>query len=131
MKLRSTRSCSRSKPPASRPERTSGLGLDTASSEFYHDGKYELASEKRSFDSLGFVDYLAKLADSYPIVSIEDGMAEDDWEGWKLLTDRLGSSVQLVGDDLFVTNTEILKEGHRKEGGELDSDQAESNRYAD
>jgi enolase len=87
------------------------LGLDTASSEIYHDGKYELAFENRSFDSLGFVDYLAKLADSYPIVSIEDGMAENDWEGWKLLTDRLGGRLQLVGDDLFVTNTEILKEG--------------------
>ena len=93
------------------PGKDIGLGLDTASSEFFHDGKYVLASENRSFDSQGFVDYLAKLAEGYPIVSIEDGMSEGDWEGWKLLTDRLGSSVQLVGDDLFVTNTEILKEG--------------------
>lgn len=87
------------------------LGLDTASSEFFIDGKYELASETRSFDSLGFVEYLAKLADSYPIVSIEDGMAENDWDGWNLLTQRLGDRLQLVGDDLFVTNTAILREG--------------------
>ncbi|ASV98814.1 phosphopyruvate hydratase [Paraburkholderia aromaticivorans] len=87
------------------------LGLDTASSEFFIDGKYELASEARSFDSLGFVEYLAKLADSYPIVSIEDGMAENDWDGWNLLTQRLGDRLQLVGDDLFVTNTAILREG--------------------
>jgi enolase len=96
------------------PGKDIGLGLDTASSEFFHDGKYVLASENRSFDSQGFVDYLAKLAEGYPIVSIEDGMSEGDWEGWKLLTDRLGSRVQLVGDDLFVTNTEILKEGIEK-----------------
>jgi enolase len=93
------------------PGKDIGLGLDTASSEFFHDGKYVLASENRSFDSQAFVDYLAKLADGYPIVSIEDGMSEGDWEGWKLLTDRLGGRMQLVGDDLFVTNTEILKEG--------------------
>ncbi|MDR5815242.1 phosphopyruvate hydratase [Caballeronia sp. LZ033] len=93
------------------PGKDIGLGLDTASSEFFHDGKYVLTSENRSFDSQAFVDYLAKIADGYPIVSIEDGMSEGDWEGWKLLTDRLGGRVQLVGDDLFVTNTEILKEG--------------------
>ncbi|MDR5760177.1 phosphopyruvate hydratase [Caballeronia sp. LZ035] len=93
------------------PGKDIGLGLDTASSEFFHDGEYVLASENRSFDSRAFVDYLAKLADGYPIVSIEDGMSEGDWEGWKLLTDRLGGRVQLVGDDLFVTNTAILKEG--------------------
>jgi enolase len=87
------------------------LGLDTASSEFFIDGKYELTSEKRSFDSLGFVDYLGKLADSYPIVSIEGGMAENNWDGWSLLTQRLGDRMQLVGDDLFVTNTAILREG--------------------
>ncbi|MDB5761957.1 MAG: phosphopyruvate hydratase [Herminiimonas sp.] len=93
------------------PGRDISLGLDVASSEFFIDGRYELASEGRSFDSLGFVSYLAKLADSYPIVSIEDGMAENDWHGWKLLTERLGKRLQLVGDDLFVTNTEILREG--------------------
>src|SRR5262249_47450522 len=84
------------------------LGLDVASSEFHEAGQYRLASESRSFDSAGFVDYLARWVDDYPIVTIEDGMAEDDWQGWRLLTQRLGGRVQLVGDDLFVTNTEIL-----------------------
>jgi enolase len=87
------------------------LGLDVASSEFYKDGCYELASEGRSFDAPGFVDYLAALVDRYPIVTIEDGMDESDWEGWGTLTDRLGERVQLVGDDLFVTNTGILSRG--------------------
>lgn len=87
------------------------LGLDCASSEFYKDGKYHLESEGRSFDADGFSDYLADLAGRYPILSIEDGMAEGDWDGWKLLTDKLGDRVQLVGDDLFVTNTSIFKEG--------------------
>ncbi|KAB7627940.1 phosphopyruvate hydratase [Alkalilimnicola sp. S0819] len=87
------------------------LALDVASSEFYKDGKYVLESEGKSFDAAGFVDFLAGLVDRYPIVSIEDGMAEDDWEGWKLLTERLGEKVQLVGDDLFVTNTAILQQG--------------------
>ncbi len=87
------------------------LGLDAASSEFYKDGKYVLASEGKSFDAAGFVDFLANWVDQYPIISIEDGMDEGDWDGWKLLTERLGSRVQLVGDDLFVTNTRILREG--------------------
>ena len=87
------------------------LGLDCASSEFYKDGKYVIESEGLSLDSAGFTDYLANLADKYPILSIEDGMAENDWEGWKRLTERLGKSHQLVGDDLFVTNTRILREG--------------------
>jgi enolase len=87
------------------------LGLDVASSEFYKDGHYELASEGKRFDSAQFVDYLARWVDAYPIVTIEDGMAEGDWDGWELLTARLGSRVQLVGDDLFVTNTEILRQG--------------------
>ena len=90
------------------------LGLDVASSEFYKDGKYVLAGEGRSFDSAGFADYLAKLASRYPIITIEDGMSEGDWAGWKLLTEKLGRSVQLVGDDLFVTNTKILAEGIEK-----------------
>jgi enolase len=90
------------------------LGLDCASSEFYKDGKYILASEKLELDSTGFADYLANLAGKYPIVTIEDGMAEGDWNGWKILTDKLGKNVQLVGDDLFVTNTKILKEGISK-----------------
>jgi enolase len=87
------------------------LGLDVASSEFYKDGKYHLEGEGRSFDSAGFADYLAGLASRYPIITIEDGMAEGDWSGWKVLTEKLGSKLQLVGDDLFVTNTKILKEG--------------------
>ncbi len=87
------------------------LGLDVASSEFFKDGKYHLEGEGRSFDSAGFADYLAGLASRYPIITIEDGMAEGDWTGWKGLTDKLASRMQLVGDDLFVTNTKILKEG--------------------
>ncbi|HXS29512.1 MAG TPA: phosphopyruvate hydratase, partial [Steroidobacteraceae bacterium] len=87
------------------------LGLDVASSEFFRDGKYHLEGEGRSFDSAGFADYLAGLASRYPIITIEDGMAEGDWTGWKGLTDKLGKKVQLVGDDLFVTNTKILQEG--------------------
>jgi enolase len=87
------------------------LGLDVASSEFYADGRYRLASENRDFDAAGFTDFLAGLADDYPIVTIEDGMDESDWDGWALLTERLGRRVQLVGDDLFVTNTRILQRG--------------------
>ena len=87
------------------------LGLDVASSEFHKGGLYELASEGKRFDSAQFVDYLARWVDAYPIVTIEDGMAEDDWDGWELLTAKLGRRVQLVGDDLFVTNTEILQQG--------------------
>ena len=87
------------------------IGLDCASSEFYRDGRYDLASEGRKFSAEEFTDYLANWVDQYPILTIEDGMAEDDWEGWKLLTDRLGGRVQLVGDDLFVTNTSILQQG--------------------
>ncbi len=87
------------------------LGLDAASSEFYADGQYTLASEGKSFDAAGFVNYLANWVNQYPIISIEDGMDESDWEGWKLLTEKLGDKVQLVGDDLFVTNTKILQQG--------------------
>ncbi len=90
------------------------LALDCASSEFYKDGQYQLSGEGKSFDSEGFADYLSGLCDRYPIVSIEDGMDESDWDGWKVLTDKLGSKVQLVGDDLFVTNTKILKQGIEK-----------------
>jgi enolase len=87
------------------------LGLDVASSEFFRDGRYEFESEGRSFTPAQFVDYLASLVDKYPIVTVEDGMAEGDWDGWSLLTQRLGRRIQLVGDDLFVTNTKILHEG--------------------
>ena len=90
------------------------IGLDCAASEFYKDGKYHLAGEGLQLTSEQLVDYLANLAENYPIVSIEDGMAEGDWDGWKLLTDRLGDKIQVVGDDLFVTNTRILKEGIKK-----------------
>ncbi len=94
-----------------RPGEDIWLALDAASSEFYREGRYVLASEGAEYDSAGFVDYLAAWVEKYPILSIEDGMAEDDWEGWKLLTERLGKRVQLVGDDLFVTNPAILQEG--------------------
>ncbi|MCL7930243.1 phosphopyruvate hydratase [Halomonas llamarensis] len=87
------------------------LALDCASSEFYKNGRYELAGEGKQYDAEGFADYLAGLCADYPIVSIEDGMDESDWDGWKALTDKLGDKVQLVGDDLFVTNTKILKRG--------------------
>ncbi len=87
------------------------LALDCASTEFYKDGKYALAGEGKSLDGGGMVKYLADLVARYPIVSIEDGMAEDDWQGWKALTDAIGAKCQLVGDDLFVTNTKRLKEG--------------------
>jgi enolase len=87
------------------------LALDCASSGFYEDGEYTLASEGLSMTAEQFVDYLAEWVEKYPIVSIEDGMAENDWDGWKLLTRRLGKKVQLVGDDLFVTNTKYLKQG--------------------
>lgn len=87
------------------------LALDCASSEFYRDGKYHLTSEGKQFTSAQFADYLAALAKKYPIISIEDGMDESDWDGWKILTEKLGGQIQLVGDDLFVTNTEILQKG--------------------
>ncbi|MFP5430768.1 MAG: phosphopyruvate hydratase [Gammaproteobacteria bacterium] len=87
------------------------LALDCAASEFYKDGKYHLEGEGKTFTSAEFVDYLADLANRYPIISIEDGLDESDWDGWKLLTDKIGDKVQLVGDDLFVTNPAILKRG--------------------
>ncbi|GEK10673.1 phosphopyruvate hydratase [Pseudoalteromonas sp. McH1-7] len=87
------------------------LALDCAASEFYVDGKYDLKGEGKTFDSEGFAGFLADLAARYPIVSIEDGLDESDWAGWKILTDKIGDKVQLVGDDLFVTNTKILKRG--------------------
>ncbi|OGT76019.1 MAG: phosphopyruvate hydratase [Gammaproteobacteria bacterium RIFCSPLOWO2_12_47_11] len=87
------------------------LGVDAASSEFYRGGRYTLASENKVLDSEEFLDYLMPWLDKYPIITMEDGMAEEDWDGWKLMTERLGKNVQLVGDDLFVTNTEILQEG--------------------
>jgi enolase len=94
-----------------KPGRDVYLGLDVASSEFFKDGVYHLESEGRQFTPAQFVDYLDGLAGRYPIITIEDGMGEGDWDGWSLLTQRLGRKIQLVGDDLFVTNTKILHEG--------------------
>ena len=90
------------------------LALDCAASEFYCDGVYDLSGEGKQFNSEHFTDYLADLTRSHPIISIEDGLDESDWDGWKMLTDKIGDKVQLVGDDLFVTNTKILKEGIEK-----------------
>ena len=90
------------------------LGLDCAATEFYKDGKYRFEAEKLAYSSPQLVDLLATWCDKYPIVSVEDGMAEGDWEGWELLTERLGATVQLVGDDVFVTNTRILAEGIKR-----------------
>jgi enolase len=87
------------------------LGLDVASSEFYKEGKYLLASENKAYDAEGFSDLLVSWVDQYPIITIEDGMDEGDWDGWKILTDKLGKRIQLVGDDLFVTNPKIFQEG--------------------
>ncbi len=96
------------------PGRQIALGLDCASSEFYKEGKYHLGAEGLSLSSTDLTNLLATWCDKYPIISIEDGMAENDWDGWKILTDRLGKKIQLVGDDLFVTNTKILREGISK-----------------
>ena len=93
------------------PGKQVSLGLDCASSEFYKDGKYHLESEGKTYSAEEFIQYLAAWVDKYPIITIEDGVAEDDWHGWAQLTAKLGSNVQLVGDDLFVTNTEILERG--------------------
>lgn len=93
------------------PGKEVAIALDAASSEFYSDGRYHLGAESLSLDSAEFADYLERWVSRYPILSIEDGMAEDDWEGWSLLTRKLGDSVQLTGDDLFVTDPEILRQG--------------------
>ena len=90
------------------------LALDCAASEFYKEGSYQLSGEGKSFSSEEFSDYLGQLAEDYPVISIEDGLDESDWDGWKYLTTKLGDKIQLVGDDLFVTNTKILKEGIEK-----------------
>jgi enolase len=94
-----------------RPQKDICLGFDVASNELYRDGKYHLSGENRTLTAEELVDYLTRFVDQYPIVSIEDGMAEDDWHGWELLTKRLGKRIQLVGDDLFVTNTTLLQKG--------------------
>ncbi len=94
-----------------RPGEDVMLALDCAATEYYRDGRYHMAGEGTTLDAAGMVKYLADLAARYPILSIEDGMAEDDWEGWQALTRELGATVQLVGDDLFVTDTARLREG--------------------
>ncbi|MCC6923118.1 MAG: phosphopyruvate hydratase [Nitrosomonas sp.] len=96
------------------PGRDVAIAVDCASSEYFSDGKYHLSSDGLSLTSAQFVDYLASWVDKYPIISIEDGMSELDWNGWELLTNRLGKAVQLVGDDIFVTNTRILQEGIKR-----------------
>ena len=97
-----------------KPDEDIALALDAASTEFYKDGKYVMTGEGKTLDSGGMVDYLADLANRYPIISIEDGMAEDDWDGWTALTKKIGDKVQLVGDDLFVTNPNRLATGLEK-----------------
>jgi len=94
-----------------KPGKQISIAIDSAASGFFKDGKYYLASEKKTLTAAQLVDYYADLADRYPIVSVEDGLAEDDWDGWKLLTEKLDEKIQLVGDDLFVTNTERLLKG--------------------
>ncbi len=107
------------------------LGLDCAASEFYKDGKYHLDGEGLTLSAAEFTNLLATWCDKYPIISIEDGMAENDWDGWAILTDALGKKVQLVGDDLFVTNTKILKRRHPEEHRQLDPDQDQPDRHPD
>jgi enolase len=96
------------------PGKQVAIALDCAASEFYENGAYQLASEGKSLSSTEFAEYLAGLVDRYPIISIEDGMAEGDWDGWKILTERLDGQVQLVGDDVFCTNPKIIREGIRR-----------------
>ncbi len=107
------------------------LALDCASTEFYKDGKYNFHGEGRVLDSAGMARYLEDLVNRFPIISIEDGMAEDDWAGWKALTELIGKRCQLVGDDLFVTNTERLVAGHRDRHRQLDPGQGQPDRLAD
>ena len=107
------------------------LGLDAASTEFFKDGVYDLESEGRKFNSSEFADYLAGLVAKYPIVTIEDGMSEGDWDGWAILTRKLGSKIQLVGDDIVRDQHQDLRRRDRQEDRQCHSHQAESNRYAD
>ncbi len=107
------------------------IAMDPASSELYQDGAYQLAGEGRTLSSAEMVDYWVDLVGRYPIVSIEDGMAEDDWDGWAALTAALGDRVQLVGDDLFVTNEERLAPGHRPRRGQRHPDQGQPDRHPD
>jgi enolase len=94
-----------------RPGKDIGIGLDAAASEFYKNGKYVFASENREMSPAELIDYYESLIDKYPLVSIEDGLAEGDWDNWELMTERLGNRIQIVGDDIFVTNPDIFKQG--------------------
>ena len=114
-----------------KPGKDIALGLDCAATEFFHDGAYRYESEGKSRTIEEQAQYLAKLAADYPIVTIEDGMSEEDWEGWKILTDLLGKKIQLVGDDIFVTNVERLSKGIDEGVAQLDPDQGQSDRLAD
>ena len=114
-----------------RPGEDIYLGVDAASSEFYKDGTYRLDAEDKTLSSAQFADYLTRWVRKYPVLSIEDGMAEQDWSGWKLLTRSTGDTVQLVGDDIFVTNPEILKRGIERGHRQLDSHQGQPDRHAD
>ncbi len=105
------------------------IAIDAAASEFYRDGRYHLAGENRVLDGEAFTSYLADLCDRYPIISVEDGMAEDDWSGWAALTARLGDRIQLVGDDIFVTNEERLARGIEAARRQRHSDQGQSDRH--
>ena len=107
------------------------IALDPAASEIYEDGAYVLEHEDRTLSAEEMADYWTDLVNRYPIVSIEDGMAEEDWDGWATLTERLGERIQLVGDDLFVTNTERLKRGIDSARRQLDPDQGQPDRHAD
>ncbi len=107
------------------------LALDCAASEFYADGEYTLACEGKTLNAAAFTDLLAGWCDQYPIISIEDGMAENDWDGWKVLTQRLGKKVQLVGDDVFVTNTKIIAKGIARRHRQFRADQSQPDRHAD
>ena len=100
-----------------RPGEDASIGLDVAATHFYHDGKYHLSAENRTLASDEMVELLARWVEAYPIISIEDGLAEDDWAGWQALTARVGDRVQLIGDDLFVTNVQRLREGIERGSG--------------
>ena len=112
------------------PGRDVGIALDPASSEFYRDGAYDLEHEGRTLSAQEMADYWETLVDRYPIVSLEDGMDEEDWEGWRHLTERLGDRIQLVGDDIFVTNTARLRRGIEAQHRQLDPDQGQPDRHA-
>ena len=113
-----------------KPGKDCFIALDPAASEFYKDGQYILSREGASLSTNEMVDYYVKWVSSYPIISIEDGMAEDDWDGWQLLTQKLGSKIQLVGDDLYATNVNRLSQGHQAKSVQFHSHQTQSDWHA-